>query len=466
MKMKVRPQLFIDTKPLEDKELAGKIFEETDKYSITPTTFKGRNLKLALNYENIFSRTKIDIQKIEEKISLIDKEINQIKASLSVLKEYGILSDGELKGCEIQIKAPLFDLLTNKHSELTKQLNTLIQYWESTSIIAEQKQIFTYEDDYSNTQGQLVTRYGINLNEGLSDIVKKYNSSLETLNPKVVLEDQSVSSSKKKGAKSNQSNKEDQVNITLHPLEVINLQNAINDLNLKEINKTVLIDIFARDQLTGLIKWQDNGLPETHTVVLFRNSEKQFVIIDPSNSSFSKHLSTNNKLISDQLEILTLQKELRIYEQDKLIGTGSNPYQYRDCIDIAVKIAFGLNKIQELDINKIEQTKTIQEVTNQKEINENIFLGKEVITRIRQASDSEIREKFNKFSTYINKQLKSFSIYPKEGSISLSESMQEKYIQELIKISDFENHQYHLGIDVLGELSKSNDLAFKEFIGE
>jgi len=421
MKMKVRPKLFIDTSPLqEDDPQALKIFGETDKYSITPTTFKGRNLKLALNYENIFSRTKIDIQKIEEKISLIDKEINQIKASLSVLKEYGILSDGELKGCEIQIKAPLFDLLTNKHSELTKQLNTLIQYWESTSIIAEQKQIFTYEDDYSNTQGQLVTRYGINLNEGLSDIVKKYNSSLETLNPKVVLEDQSVSSSKKKGAKSNQSNKEDQVNITLHPLEVINLQNAINDLNLKEINKTVLIDIFARDQITGLIKWQDNGLPETHTVVLFRNSEKQFVIIDPSNSSFSKHLSTNTKLISDQLEILTLQKELRIYEQDKLIGTGSNPNQYRDCIDIAVKIAFGLNKIQELDINKIEQTKTIQEVTNQKEINENIFLGKEVITRIRQASDSEIREKFNKFSTYINKQLKSFSIYPKEGSISVN----------------------------------------------
>jgi hypothetical protein len=215
-----------------------------------------------------------------------------------------------------------------------------------------------------------------------------------------------------------------------------------------------------------LVKWQDNSLPETHTVVLFKNSEKQFIIIDPSNSSFSKHLSTNTKLISDELEILTLQKELRIYEQDKQVGTGPSASQYRDCIDIAVKIAFGLNKIQELDINKIEQTITVQEVTNQKEINENIVLAKEVITRIRQASDSDIREKFNKFSTYINKQLKSFSIYPKEGSIKLSESLQEKYIEELIKISDLENNQYHSGIDVLGELSKSNDLTFKEFIGE
>lgn len=464
--MKIRPKLLIDTNPLEDEELAEKIFEETDKYSITPTTFKARNLKLTSKYENILSRTKIDIQKTEEKISLIDKEINQIRASLSVLKEYGILSDGELKGCEIQIKAPLFDLLVSKHSELTKQLNTLIHYNQSTSIIAEQKLILTYEDDYSNTQGQLITRHGINLTKGLSDIVKEYNSGLESLNPKIALEDQSVSSSKKKGAKSNQSNKEDQVNITLHPLEVINLENAINDLNSKGINKTVLVDIFARDQLTGLVKWQDNSLPETHTVVLFKNSEKQFIIIDPSNSSFSKHLSTNTKLISDELEILTLQKELRIYEQDKQVGTGPSASQYRDCIDIAVKLAFGLNKIQELDINKIEQTITVQEVTNQKEINENIVLAKEVITRIRQGSDSDIREKFNKFSTYINKQLKSFSIYPKEGSIKLSESLQEKYIEELIKISDLENNQYHSGIDVLGELSKSNDLTFKEFIGE
>ena len=43
MKMKARPQLFIDTKPLEDEKLADKIFEETDRYSITPTTFKARS---------------------------------------------------------------------------------------------------------------------------------------------------------------------------------------------------------------------------------------------------------------------------------------------------------------------------------------------------------------------------------------------------------------------------------------
>lgn len=44
MKMKARPQLFIDTSPLqEDDPQALKIFEETDKYSITPTTFKARS---------------------------------------------------------------------------------------------------------------------------------------------------------------------------------------------------------------------------------------------------------------------------------------------------------------------------------------------------------------------------------------------------------------------------------------
>lgn len=62
MKMKVRPQLFIDIKPLEDKELALKIFEETDKYSVTPTTFKAR----ILNKDNVwYIKTSIAILKVK-----------------------------------------------------------------------------------------------------------------------------------------------------------------------------------------------------------------------------------------------------------------------------------------------------------------------------------------------------------------------------------------------------------------
>lgn len=412
-----RPQLFINTKLIEDEEVLNQSLLDTYQYSITPTTFKSRNLKTKIDISKVAKKTELDIEELQQKISFLDNEVNQIKASLLKLKKFGILSDGELKGCEVQIKDPLYGLLATKQNELKSQCNILELYFQSIRITDEiaQKEALSYEDNYSNDQGDSVIRYGINTTKELSHIAKEYNRGLEFLNPKVILEDPSVSSGKKKGAKSNQSNKDEQANITLHPLEVINLQNAINYLSTKEENKTVLIDIFARDPQTGMIKWQEDNplLPETHTVVLFKNSEKQLVVIDPSNSSFSKHLSTNTKmLISDDIQILVPQKEVRIYEQDKKIGTGSEPYKYRDCIDIAVKIAFGLSKIEKVDQDKIGFLEVIQEVTNQEDVNKNLFFSKQdSIARIRQASNDEVRKLSEKILNNIDKQIKSAHLH-------------------------------------------------------
>ena len=459
-----RPQLFIDTIPLENEELASQMFLETDRYSITPTTFKSRDLKSKLDFEKAISKTKFDIEEKAKKLSFIDEEVSKINASLSKLKDVGILNEGELIGCNFQIKAPLFDLLITKQNEIKKQLDTLTQYCKSTLMIAEQKQILCYEDLYENTQGQSVTRYGINLTEELSYIAKEYNSGLEFLNPKVVLDDPSVSSGKKKGAKSNQSNKDEQVNITLHPLEVINLQSAIDYLSTKEENKTVLIDIFARDPQTGMIKWQEEApLPETHTVVLFKNSEKQLVVIDPSNSTFSKHLSTNTKmLISDNIEILASQKELRIYEQDKKIGTGSEPHKYRDCIDIAVKIAFGLSKIEKVDQNKIEFLEVIQEVTNQEDVNKNLFFSKQdSIARIRQASSDEVRKLSEKILNNIDKQIKSAHLH---NFSKLEQQILTDSIEVLKK--SYTPEQYSLGLNDLFNFCHANKELLQTSIHE
>ncbi|WPY01764.1 hypothetical protein Trichorick_01682 (plasmid) [Candidatus Trichorickettsia mobilis] len=172
---RVRPQLFIDTKALSKEDLESEVFKETDRYSITPTTFKSRDLKAKLNLKNTISKTEFDIEEKVKKLSFINEETNKINASLLKLRDIGILNEGELTGCNFQIKALLFDLLITKQNEIKKEIDTLTQYNKSVLMIAEQKQILCYEDLYENTQGQSVIRYGINLTKELSHIAKEYN---------------------------------------------------------------------------------------------------------------------------------------------------------------------------------------------------------------------------------------------------------------------------------------------------
>lgn len=53
----------------------------------------------------------------------------------------------------------------------------------------------------------------------------------------------------------------------LHPLEIFLIQNAISSLSN---NKSVLVDIFARDKI-GKIQYK-NDAPENHAIVLYKNS--------------------------------------------------------------------------------------------------------------------------------------------------------------------------------------------------
>lgn len=82
MKVKTRPQLFIDTTPLkENEELALKIFEETDKYSITPTTFKARKILSDKNLDQVTVQYKQYREVLNQKLQTAQKlldESNQI----------------------------------------------------------------------------------------------------------------------------------------------------------------------------------------------------------------------------------------------------------------------------------------------------------------------------------------------------------------------------------------------------
>ncbi|MEK6869315.1 MAG: hypothetical protein AABX74_03745, partial [Nanoarchaeota archaeon] len=123
---------------------------------------------------------------------------------------------------------------------------------------------------------------------------------------------------------------------------------AIDYLKLSE-HKTILIDVFKRE-LTGNSKGLISDLQEldTHTVVLY-NTGSKILVIDPSNPQFSSPLANFNKAL---IEVsYSANDKYKIYQPPEKASEkgliGKNVYQWRDCIDVAVKLAFGLNNEDE-----------------------------------------------------------------------------------------------------------------------
>ena len=456
MKVKTRPQLFIDTTPLkENEELALKIFEETDKYSITPTTFKARKILSDKNLDQVTVQYKQYREVLNQKLQTAQKLLDESNQIINLAVKSQVFSIGEGDG--LKNTNPISNLLQTKVNELNNQIIKVELYEKNIESVNYTK---IYEDIYENMEGNAVTRYGINSLESIK-IAVSYNEQLKKLD--LIKIQGSQTGSKKSG----KSNKEEQSDILLHPLEIKIVQSAITSLQLGK-QKTALIDIFARDDKEQIQFDTKTKLPETHTVVLYKNTTSEYIVIDPSNSTFSSHLACkiNNNLIGDSIKIITSEKELKIYSPASKDNIGPNPNQYRDCIDIAVKLAFGLNQIDTIDIKDLTNLESIQEITNNTHIDKYIpSLPDEFSLRIKQASETKIVKHISSLLKYIDKQLKSFSIYPKEGSKELAEKMQESYLLEkLYQVSNLENDHYQLGMEILGDFKDSNEGQFIEFI--
>lgn len=456
MKVKTPPQLFIDTTPLkENEELALKIFEETDKYSITPTTFKARKILSDKNLDQVTVQYKQYREVLNQKLQTAQKLLDESNQIINLAVKSQVFSIGEGDG--LKNTNPISNLLQTKVNELNNQIIKVELYEKNIESVIYTK---IYEDIYENMEGNAVTRYGINSLESIK-IAVSYNEQLKKLD--LIKIQGSQTGSKKSG----KSNKEEQSDILLHPLEVKIIQSAITSLQLGK-QKTALIDIFARDDKEQIQFDTKTKLPETHTLVLYKNTTSEYIVIDPSNSTFSSHLACkiNNNLIGDSIKIITSEKELKIYSPASKDNIGPNPNQYRDCIDIAVKLAFGLNQIDTIDIKDLTNLESIQEITNNTHIDKYIpSLPDEFSLRIKQASETKIVKHISSLLKYIDKQLKSFSIYPKEGSKELAEKMQESYLLEkLYQVSNLENDHYQSGIEILGDFKESNEGQFIEFI--
>jgi len=166
------------------------------------------------------------------------------------------------------------------------------------------------------------------------------------------------------------------------------MQTAI-DFLVNDKQKTVLVDVFERaKEKTGLI-----DITKTHTVVLY-NTGSKILVIDPNNPQFSSHLAN----FSGQIETTCTPNNLyKIYSRPDKTETGYAKELWRDCVDIAVKLAFGFNTDSQIytSIDEIMKSKVVNLITNNKDIDQ-ISINNKSIIRLKQASDFESILKCNK----------------------------------------------------------------------
>lgn len=461
MKESYKTKLSINTTELTEGKEYDSFIDETSKYSITPTTFKGRELFAENDISQIVSSFKKQKSAFSEKLETARMLLEENTKLVNSAIENQIFTEGEGLGL-IKIN-PVANLFETKINELSNKLMKLELYEQNIEIIDNS---IIYKELYSNNEGNSVLKHGIELSS-VKKLVTIYNGQYNKLSL-IKTQDSQIGSKK-----SNKSNKEDQPDILLHPLEVKLIQDAIMSLKLGE-QKTTLIDIFARTDKEDINIDSKTGIPETHTIVLYKNSENEYVIIDPSNSTFSRHIAlrSNNELIDGTVRIIAPEKEIKIYAPVNKDKIGPNPDQYRDCIDIAVKLAFGLNKYTD-NINpaKLAELSVIQEITNQTVINET-FEQNGGVVRIRQASEDNVRYFSKKLIDKFNQQLKIVlqykkavdTITEKENIEKLEDNIMQRNINALLQNYTYED--YTRGVKDLLTIHNKNQEEINEFLNQ
>ena len=203
----------------------------------------------------------------------------------------------------------------------------------------------------------------------------------------------------------------------LHPLEnhlllcsidhLYNISGAVDSMqpgikNSNYPNNIVLVDIFERNDTKQKFTKGDTGFFAVHTIVLWKKADKEICVIDPSQEKFSLHVVDvlRKQLLGDQIIIYSSGIQniygTSIYKNNAEIGYSD--YQdvspkARDCIDIAVKLAFELNEKQKESgamVESILPTVT-QNISNNKQTAEYLNQIDHVVIRELHSSDSKLR---------------------------------------------------------------------------
>ncbi len=220
--------------------------------------------------------------------------------------------------------------------------------FQGRSYIAATDVLFT---EYYEYKGNQVTRFGIGMlnppqveqrplaekklgltERDLKPYIKLPQVSDSSASPSPSTSQTSDAPSKKENTKAYQVAKSKSEKL-LTEIEFENTKKALSHLKQEGV-RTVVVDILERDSAEALT----GG---THAVVLYKNPKinaevsDEFLAIDPNNSSFS------HVLITADPHLKVCLKELQIYKVPP--DSSAAPCGWRDCIDVAIKLAFHLN---------------------------------------------------------------------------------------------------------------------------
>lgn len=236
---------------------------------------------------------------------------------------------------------------------------------------------------YNESATSKVLRFGINaFNKELKQYLDlDYNPEISKREVAQISDVASVLSKSIKDKKEEANNK-DQVfqefkikaQNQITPIEKSIIKQGIDYLNEAK-TKTILVDLFARhnkdgkyassyvdrdkEYKAGHVKYTKDGDIETHTVVLYKQGV-EYLVIDPSNAEFSAILvGTHNNIR------VCFSKKFQVYQPvekaEELGLLGLNLNQWRDCVDIAVKLAFNLNRNnQRIELEKFNKSEIIK----------------------------------------------------------------------------------------------------------
>lgn len=370
---------------LRKNDTPKKLIDRTDKNLLFLSKIKGMtDLKMrTMEFENQVSdmKSRSITPDTHKSRAMVKDQAELMSFNLSNVKSIGL--DIEEHHAQ-SIESAIVEEQEQKHQEESSLIDTTIQQHSSIGGGPSEYMYYVDEYKYKNSLTSKVLHFGIN---------KKHPSVSEELEPFKVKAPKSIS------MKSSIKEEKLQELINDTPLtdyEKSMIKAGCQYLEIQSSGKCILIDILDRKNLS------------THTVILAKQGDST-ILVDPSNPGFSVLLKGFMKDL-----VVCTDTNKTIYTPKHT--TGPQKDQYRDCIDVAVKLAFAINNSDKelllsegrIDSSKIGLNHPIESITNctkvsplfPAEVEKNVFRIKQSssITESKKASLLlKIFERANRF---------------------------------------------------------------------
>lgn len=201
--------------------------------------------------------------------------------------------------------------------------------------------------------------------------------------------------------------------VELHPIEKCAIFYAIREIESSKDSKNVaIVDIYERDPSSGVIREESQTAAgaakkyKIHSIVLKKTTDGKLLVIDPSNSTFSEHLTCfNNDLTKLGYPLITIPPKIQIYKPLDRKKPSYAPDAPRDCTDIAVKIALRM-KDEELGSGaNLKEHKFITLISNTDVDSSSIWAHTQP-PRLKQSSSFKASITFQKLQILIGNSIK------------------------------------------------------------